>query len=141
MGHGLSSDTSPTATRVRTKRGDVWQHNKTILTSTPDPMTKMYKPGGTLTIMTQQHVHRVKTTGSDELGRWSWIEMRGKKHDIIIINAYMPCQRSTSNVGMLTYYMQLWRTVRRTTDANYEPRGSACDDLQLFIKNTMEHIT
>ena len=105
---------------LRSSLSPLYQHTKLQMVSTPDKFTSMSKRGGTLTLSTGKNVHRIKSNGQDKLGHWSWTILYGKPKPILLVNAYMPSQRSPHNVGPLTYYSQLRRSMRKS-QPNYEP--------------------
>jgi hypothetical protein len=54
----------------------------------------MYKPGGTMTSALGNTVSRVTKTGSDDLGRWTYIKLSGKEGKIItFITVYQVCKK------------------------------------------------
>ena len=38
-----------------------------------------WKPGGTLIGVSGRWASRAESSGSDNMGRWSWVDLRGKK--------------------------------------------------------------
>ena len=50
---------------------------------------------------------RERARGSDELGRWSWITLKGKKDKMIrVYSVYRVSQDSPSQAGVLTAFQQ-----------------------------------
>ena len=87
----------------------IWQHCKIQMNSVPDKQSGMWQPGGVLTMFLGNTIGRVRDTGNDSFGRWTWSTLYGSNGiKITIINAYMLCQRCHIN-GVSTYYMQLHR--------------------------------
>ena len=63
-----------------------------------------WKPGGTIVGVSGKWASRAESGGNDHMGRWSWIDMRGKKGKMIrVISAYrvsqskLERQRNVSN--------------------------------------------
>ena len=52
---------------------------KVQLSTSPELFPNKYKPGGTITGVSGKLKGRIDKYGSDELGRWSWITLEGKK--------------------------------------------------------------
>ena len=70
------------------------------------------KPDGTMLGVTGQWESKVERTGSDDMGRWSWAELRGKRGKMIkVISAYRVSQATTANAGELTSCKQQVRSM------------------------------
>ncbi len=75
------------------------EHSKTVWSNTPTKFESMYKPGGTMNSVLGNTVARVKETGSDELGRWSYIKLSGKDNKVItFITVYQVCKKPSAAV-------------------------------------------
>jgi len=62
-----------------------------------------WKPGGTMIGASGRWASRVKNYGNDNMGRWSWMDMRGKKGRLIrVISAYRVSQDSYKQAGETT---------------------------------------
>ena len=67
--------------------------------------SREFLPGGTLTSIMGKWVNRIAGSGMDNKGRWSWIEIRGKKEkNIMLITAYKVNKKAE---GDLRFYTQL----------------------------------
>ena len=65
--------------------------------------TSDWEPGGTLLGVAEIWASRVEKLGNDEMGRWSWINLRGKQGRLIrVISAYRVSQSHTRQAGELT---------------------------------------
>jgi hypothetical protein len=70
------------------------EHSKAVWSTTKTKFDNMYKPGGTMCCVLGNAVARVKEVGSDDLGRWSYIKLRGKEGRVInIITVYQVCKK------------------------------------------------
>ncbi len=73
------------------------EHSKAVWSTTPTPFDSVYKPGGTMSCVIGNGVARVKKTGGDDLGRWSYIKLAGKDDRVItIVTVYQVCNQSTT---------------------------------------------
>ena len=63
-----------------------------------------YKPGGSLIYATGNESGRVIAQGSDRLGRWSWLRLKGKGRTIRLITAYQVCKKPTNKTGYAAYH-------------------------------------
>jgi hypothetical protein len=76
------------------------EHSKAMWSATPTTFDNMYKPGGTMSCVIGDGVARVKESGSDNLGRWTYIKLAGKENCIItIITVYQVCNKPTMAVN------------------------------------------
>jgi hypothetical protein len=71
------------------------------------PSDSEYKPGGTAIISTGKTAGRVKQSGSDPLGRWTYqlLDGQGDK-DILIVSVYQCCKSPTNPKGLTAYRQQ-----------------------------------
>jgi hypothetical protein len=75
------------------------EHSKTVWSNTPTQFDNMYKPGGTMTSVLGNTVARVKETGADDLGRWSYVKLSGKDNKVItFITVYQVCKKPPAAV-------------------------------------------
>ena len=72
--------------------------------------------------------------GSDtKLGRWSWMQFRGRHGTkVLVITAYQVSQTSAQGLGMVTFYIQQWRTLAKMK-TKVNPRAQFWEDLTHFI--------
>jgi hypothetical protein len=69
------------------------EHSKATWSTTPIPFDNTYKPGGTMSCVLGNAIARVKEAGRDDLGRWSFIKLRGKDNRVInFITVYQVCK-------------------------------------------------
>lgn len=102
--------------------------------SSLDIPASYHQPGGTSTIITNNHVGRIVSSISDDtgLGRWSGFKLRKKdnKH-VYIITAY--CPHIDYKYGYDTCYQQQWRLLRNLDHTKPEPRKQMLYDLKNLI--------
>jgi hypothetical protein len=98
--------------------------------------------GGTAIAVMGCHTGRVTGTSNDKsgLGRFTSIQLRGKHNKCItIISAYRVCQKSPSEAGISSAYMQQWRILRKQEpDCTPDIRQQCLDDLHQLITRQRE---
>ena len=115
-----------------TQKRKVWPHCKIQTASSSTQWHSLYKPGGTLLGVTGPLVGRVKTSISDDLGRWSIMELLGRGgRSLIIICAYQVCKSSSS--GSSTAYSQQLSLLRQAHFDNPDPRKHFVKDLTRIV--------
>ena len=68
--------------------------------NTDESFITSWKPGGTLVGVSGRWASRVAKSGTDALGRWSWMDLRGKKGKTIrVISAYRVSQDYPAKAG------------------------------------------
>ena len=73
---------------------------------------KSWKPGGTMIGVSGKWACRAESTGSDHMGRWSWVDLRGKKGRMIrVISAYRVSQEQIAQAGETTSRKQQVRSL------------------------------
>jgi hypothetical protein len=98
-----------------------------------------YKPGGTAIISRGKTAGRVKKSGSDKLGRWTYqlLDGQGEK-DILIVCVYQCCKRPTNPGGHTAYHQQeVLLSERDSTDR--DPRRNFFKDIKDFITKFLSH--
>ena len=66
-----------------------------------------WKPGGSMLGVAGRWASRVMSKGSNHMGRWSWMDLRGKAGVTIrVYSAYRVCQEKVANAGVLTACQQ-----------------------------------
>ena len=97
-----------------------------------------FKPGGTAIISTGKSASRVKKSGTDKLGRWTYqiLDGQGNK-DVLIISVYQCCKRPTNPNGATSYHQQevLLSEMDRT---DTDPRRNFFHDIKTFIKGIVD---
>jgi hypothetical protein len=101
----------------------------------------LYKPGGTLTAVTDLWTSRVELKGVDPfgLGRWSFLALRGKKsHFIYLITVYRVCDNKDS--GPKTAYRQQFRHLSKSYHQQNnlqtpDPYKQCIMDLQAWLEH------
>eukprot|EP00957_Ditylum_brightwellii_P182708 13916697-Ditylum_brightwellii.AAC.1 len=62
-----------------------------------------YQPGGTATFITDKWLSQVCDSGQDKLGRWSYVTVKGKKNQkVMIVSAYRVCDNCVAQAGPTT---------------------------------------
>ena len=109
------------------------------VSQTPDTFTKLYQPGGTLTLLCESWASRIEEKGTDtfNLGRWSYLILRGKGTKwIVIITAY---RVSADLAGPMTATMQQYRKISKVNREDNRvsrplPRHQFILDLQAWLE-------
>ncbi len=93
------------------------------------------QPGGTLLTLTGAITSRICDRGSDKLGRFSWVTLRGQRSEgILLVVAYRVCQTKSSRAGPTTAYSQQYVELRKTGDRNPHPRKQVLTDIERLIR-------
>ena len=115
----------------RTKQ---WFSNRRIgvAYNTHQKLSTNFQPGGTATLATNDIAHRFKRSGFDEsgLGRWSWVQITGKKGTAILIISYRVSQTYPSEAGYTTACMQQYIALLKKYVSKPEPRQKLLEDLK-----------
>ena len=124
----------------------VWKHAK-IYTSTikTAPTNEHYVQGGVSLIVTDKWSSRITGHGSDELGRWAWITLKGRRDQKITILTLYRSQRGSPHDGKLEavwtqQYQHLLtkKLSQESLESIRDPREQCLTDLKDWIKS---HIT
>ena len=108
--------------------------------STSDvPSNSDYKPGGTGIVNSGASSSRIKDTGHDRLGRWSWQLLKGEgERDVLIVSVYQCCQKYDNSSSQCTAYIQQKILLSEQNRYNKDPRTNFRKDLISFIKSHQE---
>ncbi len=109
------------------------EHSKTVWSNTPTKFESMYKPSGTM----NNTVARVKETGSDELGCWSYIKLSGKDNKVItFITVYQVCKKPSAAVekDLCTAHSQQQSLLTQQNKKDPSPIKHFRKDLGKFLK-------
>jgi len=102
--------------------------------NTDESFLTSWKPGGTLVGASGRWASRVAKSGTDELGRWSWMDLRGKKGKTIrVISAYRVSQDHPSTAGETISCKQQVRSLMIRGVKNHNPKKRFLEDLALMI--------
>lgn len=72
---------------------------------------------------------RVYRRGSDPLGRFTWMALRGRDGTgVIVITLYRVCQNSGTTAGPNTAYMKEWEALRERGNKHPDPREAVLRD-------------
>eukprot|EP00956_Cyclotella_meneghiniana_P041430 scaffold226749_cov66-Cyclotella_meneghiniana.AAC.2 len=104
-----------------------------VVSSSMKSKDEGYLPGGTTTIAQGPLSGRVFRRGSDHMGRFSWMALRGTDGTgIIVITGYRVCQNKGTVAGTNTAYMREWGMLRSEGVINPDPR--------LMVLRTMSEV-
>eukprot|EP00957_Ditylum_brightwellii_P198819 15154417-Ditylum_brightwellii.AAC.1 len=82
-----------------------------------------YQSGGTATLVYDKWVSHVCDSGSDVLGRWSYVTLKGKKgRKVTTISAYHVCENSLDQAGPTTCWKQQWGQLKKKGYGRPDPR-------------------
>ena len=116
-------------------RTRILSHSSLTMGSSPIEMTHQYKPGGTMLMSRGKISARLVTTGTDDMGRWTYQTFSGKRNrNVTIVNAYQVCDKSVSQRGCYTAAAQQESLLRQRGEANPNPRKHFRTDLHLFLQ-------
>ena len=96
--------------------------------------------GGCTATVFNELAHSVRSSGSDDLGRWSWLRVQGRNkggdqsQDLVVISAYRP---NLPNAGQSTVWWQHQAHFYRT-NRTAEPRQAFVTDLSNMINKWRE---
>ncbi|KAL7551610.1 hypothetical protein ACHAWF_018082 [Thalassiosira exigua] len=116
---------------MKSRFGQHW----TEFSSAPSHYDQKYQPGGNALTIVGNLVGRRKDSGADELGRYCWYTLRGKRDEgICFISAYRVCQSSPGQAGATSAYMQQYSHLRRSGKSKPNPRRQILQDLLGLIQ-------
>ena len=113
------------------------EHSKIVWSTTTTKFDNMYKPGGTMCGVIGNAVARVKEVGRDDLGRWSYIKLRGKEGRVInIITVYQVCKKpeTAMNKGKCTAATQQRSLLIQRNKQDPSPIKHFRTDLNALLK-------
>jgi len=125
----------PATSSIHAQCSRVHRHVKLATSSSQDNTEVKHHPGGTLTAALGKWASRVIDSGSDhELGRWSYLELVGKKGmRLIVASAYRVCPQPFDATAM-TVTAQQTRLLLQRGVQNPNPRQQFISDLIQQIK-------
>ena len=102
---------------------------------TTTKMETRYKPGGTLMVARGNVRGRIMERGSDKLGRWTYMRIRGKQgKSLWVLTVYQVC-KSSPTAGLTASAQQL--SLLRQQGDKATPRDAFKRDLTKFITDTV----
>jgi len=119
----------------------VYPHYKLSMSHTPDDFGRLRKkPGGTALAIPGHLTSRIKTTGQDTIGRWSYITLTKKDKQLLtIISAYRVSTKFGPHVGHTTIVAQEFRClIQAGRPQNIDPRKAFITDIITFIKDLQQ---
>ncbi len=96
----------------------------------------MYKPGGTMSSAIGHTVSRVVETGTDDLGRWTYIKLSGKDGKVItFVTVYQICKKPSSSADKdsCTAYSQQRSLLIQQNKSDPNPIKHFRQDLDRFL--------
>ena len=123
----------------------MWRHTKIFnsIITTADPDTS-YDRGGFSLIVTNKWASRVVDHGSDPLGLWSWVKLKGKKDQhLYCLVMYRPNPDTVSGGNLLSTWIQQHRAIlqpyldQQNPHPTIDPQELCLLDLEIWID---EHI-
>ena len=77
---------------------------------------------------------RIEADGTDSKGRWTWVQLLGKKFQKkLLASAYRVSQTYPSEAGYSTAYMQQYRAYVKANITKPKPKHKYLVDLALFL--------
>mmetsp|Transcript_23721 Transcript_23721/g.33981 ORF Transcript_23721/g.33981 Transcript_23721/m.33981 type:complete len:478 (-) Transcript_23721:192-1625(-) len=120
----------------------VWKSTIAQTSSTIDTFEENYKPGGTLTVICEEHwTSRVLEKGEDPWGlaRWTYTLLAGKKDKkVLSVNGYRVCSSSESTAGETTAWKQQFDILRERLDGKIDPRRQCILDMQTWLMSYIQ---
>lgn len=108
------------------------------LSSSFEPATNQYKPGGTGILILGSLTSRLEPNGKggDTLGRWTYTSFR-RKHlpPVTVISVYQVCPRPTNVIGNTAYHQQ--QRALNKAGRSLSPRKAFMTDLTQFIADQL----
>ena len=124
--------------RLATITKQFFRHSRLSTSSSSIKFERMFKPGGTAALLTNEWTGRLLRCEHDStgLGRWTTMLLTGKHHrKIAIISAYQVCHTSITTCGITTCFSQQWHLLRAQGDAIPDPRQRFWRDLTCYIRH------
>jgi exonuclease III len=120
---------------IHQNKSKTWNHCKISTSSSQTPWPTLHKPGGTLLGITGPLVGRIKSSFSDDLGRWTGMEFLGRDgRALVFICAYQVCQKS-GWAGTYTAHSQQVSILRRRGFDNPNPRLHFINNLSSLVQH------
>ena len=93
-----------------------------------------FKPGGTGILTSGKSSSRIKESGKDKLGRWTYQVLEGKTdHDVVIFSVYQCCISSSDGIKTAHRQQQVLLSEMNNTNKN-DPRKQFGIDLRTNIR-------
>jgi hypothetical protein len=109
-------------------------HGGRSITASHRSQKEGYQPGGTAMVARGPICGQVYRRGSDPLGRFTWMALRGKDGTgVIVVTLYRVCQNSGVTAGTSTAYLNQWKELRRMGYKNPDPRNIVLDDVSAML--------
>ena len=79
---------------------------------------------------------RWRGQGSDKMGRWSWMDLKGKGGKIVrVLSGYRVSQTNSKDIGPLTACQQQFNSLVFNNSTTLNPKKAFLQDLCKFIKD------
>ena len=90
-----------------------FRQSQTVYSSAATSRASRYQPGGNLLTINGQTTGRISARGSDELGRFCWYTLRGRRDEgVLVISAYRVCHEAHDSPGPFTAFQQQYTALR-----------------------------
>ena len=113
-----------------------FRHSRLLTTTSSVKFERIFKPGGTASLTTNEWTGRILRCEADPsgLGRWTTTVMTGRKNrKIALINAYQVCKATINTCGITSCFAQQWHLLRAQGTELPDPRQSFWNDLHQHI--------
>ena len=105
--HNMATDKYSVSAACRKVIKTVHQHHRWIAATSKVSFEHVYKPGGTMSLVTGSLTSRVRRQYADEYGRWCCTVFGGKRQrSLAIINVYQVSQKDHVTTGPFTAQTQ-----------------------------------
>ena len=105
--HNMAVDNYSVSEACRKVLRTVHQHHRWIASTSKVSFERVYKPGGTISLIKGSLTSRVRSQYADPYGRWCCTILGGKRQrKLAILNAYQVSQRDHSRTGPFTAQTQ-----------------------------------
>ena len=136
--HNLATDEPKTRYDLYNTIKRHMEGSRTITATSSIKFPSSFKPGGTLMIVQRTVQCRINKQGSDELGRWTYIQLATKQDSMIyIVTIYKPCKSSFNHAGPMTVFRQQWTILRANGIRSPNPRSQFDQDLLEFVQQIL----
>lgn len=120
-------------------RRSLFQHSKQVTASSSIRFSTPYQPGGVATILKDHTVGRFHSSLSDDLGRWTIVNLSIRNSTVLsIVTCYQVCAQRPQNAGPKTAFMQQWTSLRNNDTTSPNPRKQFIKDLDRQLEILQE---
>jgi hypothetical protein len=117
----------------------LYSTSRHIFSSSSEIASSYHKPGDTVTSVTNRWTHHIHLSGEDstDVGIWSFFNLLGKEHNMIVISCYCVCPRPPPSNIVSAYYQQscVMESEDESLGLPIDPHHQTIRDLQIFIQS------